>query len=90
MKRWDSECQTAFDALKMKLTGFAHNSKPFFVETDASHEGLGAVLSKDQDSQHKVIAYASRRLRPSEKNPRNYSSMKLELLAMKWEVTDKF
>ncbi|PFX11422.1 Transposon Tf2-8 polyprotein [Stylophora pistillata] len=42
------------------------------------------------DGQRKVIAYASRRLRPSEKNPRNYSSMKLELLALKWAVTEKF
>ena len=52
--------------------------------------GLGAVLSQDQDGQHKVIAYASRRLRPSEKNPRNYSSMKLELVALKWAVTKTF
>ena len=95
MKRWNSECQTAFDALKTKLThapvlGFADYNKPFIVETDASHVGLGAVLSQDQDGQRKVIAYASRRLRPSEKNPRNYSSMKLELLALKWAVTEKF
>ena len=95
MKRWNSECQTAFDALKTKLThapvlGFADYNKPFIVETDASHVGLGAVLSQDQGGQRKVIAYASRRLRPSEKNPRNYSSMKLELLALKWAVTEKF
>lgn len=95
VKRWSSECQTAFDAMKTKLThapvlGFADYSKPFIVETDASHLGLGAVLSQDQDGQRKVIAYASRRLRPSEKNPRNYSSMKLELLALKWAVTEKF
>ena len=51
---------------------------------------MGAVLSQDQDGQRKVIAYASRRLRPSEKNPRNYSSMKLELVALKWAVTEKF
>lgn len=95
VKRWNPECQTAFDALKKKLThppilGFADYSKPFIVETDASHVGLGAVLSQDQDGQRKVIAYASRRLRPSERNPRNYSSMKLELLALKWAVTEKF
>lgn len=95
MKRWNSECQIAFDALKTKLTrapvlGFADYNKPFIVETDASHVGLGAVLSQDQDGQRKVIAYASRRLRPSEKSPRNYSSMKLELLALKLAVTEKF
>ena len=95
VKRWNSECQTAFDALKTKLThppilGFADYSKPFIVETDASHVGLGAVLSQDQDGQRKLIAYASRRLRTSERNPRNYSSMKLELLVLKWAVTEKF
>ena len=83
MKRWNSECQTTFDALKTKLThapvlGFADYNKPFIIETDARQVGLGAVLSQDQEGHRKVIAYASRRLRPSEKNPRNYSSMKLE------------
>ena len=43
-----------------------------------------------KDGQRKVMAYASRRLRPSEKNPRNCSSRKLELLALKWAVTEKF
>lgn len=95
VKRWNSECQTAFDVLKTKLThppilGFADYSKPFIVETDASHVGRGAVLSQDQDGQRKVIDYASKRLRPSERNPRNYSSMKLGLLALKWAVTEKF
>jgi hypothetical protein len=37
-----------------------------------------------------VIAYASRSLHPNEKNMDNYSSMKLEMLALKWAVTEKF
>ena len=60
------------------------------METDASHDGLGAVLSQEQDGRRRVIAYASRRLRPPEKNMQNYSSRKLELLALKWAVTEKF
>ena len=37
-----------------------------------------------------MIAYASRRLRPSERNMENYSSMRLEMQVLKWEVTKKF
>ncbi|KAK3753252.1 hypothetical protein QZH41_004468 [Actinostola sp. cb2023] len=94
-QRWNSNCQKAFDTLKEKLTsppvlGYVDFSKPFVVETDASNEGLGAVLSQEQDGQRRVIAYASRRLASTERNPTNYSSMKLELLALKWAVTEKF
>ncbi|KAK3730601.1 hypothetical protein QZH41_018821, partial [Actinostola sp. cb2023] len=94
-QRWNSNCQKAFDTLKEKLTsppvlGYVDFSKPFVVETDASNEGLDAVLSQDQDGQRRVIAYASRRLASTERNPTNYSSMKLELLALKWAVTEKF
>ena len=38
----------------------------------------------------RVIAYASQSLRPSERSMHNYSSAKLELLALKWAVTEKF
>ena len=37
-----------------------------------------------------MLAFASRRLRLSEKNSSLYSSTKLEFLAMKWAITDKF
>ncbi len=35
------------------------------------------------------VAYASRGLRESELNMDNYSTMKLEFLALKWVVTEK-
>lgn len=60
------------------------------LETDASSLGLGAVLYQEQRGRKTVIAYASRRLRGAEKNDQYYSSMKLELLALKWAVTEKF
>ncbi|KAK7938602.1 hypothetical protein WMY93_001928 [Mugilogobius chulae] len=92
---WTLECQTAFDALKTALTqapvlAYAHYDKPFIVYTDASNQGLGAVLSQLQDGHERVIAYASRSLHPTEQNDANYSSFKLELLALKWAVTEKF
>lgn len=37
-----------------------------------------------------MIVYASRSLHPTERNYANYSSFKLELLALKWAVTEKF
>lgn len=92
---WTSECQQSFQTLKDQLIrapvlAYADFTKPFILEIDASHAGLGAVLAQDQDGQRKPIAFASRGLRPTERNMSNYSSRKLELLALKWAVTNKF
>lgn len=92
---WTTECDSSFNALKEKLIsspilGYPDFKKTFILETDASFDGLGAVLSQEQQHGHVVIAYASRTLRPTERNMENYSSMKLELLALKWAVTEKF
>ena len=66
-------------------------NRKFILETDASLRGLGAVLSQvDENDKVHVIAYGSWTLRPSEKSMHNYSSAKLELLALKWAVTKKF
>lgn len=37
-----------------------------------------------------MLSYASRSLRPNEKNMENYSSFKLEMLALKWAATEKY
>lgn len=58
------------------------------METDASLKGLGACLMQD-DIPH-PIAYASGGLRAAEKNCPDYSTLKLELLVLKWAVVDKF
>ena len=86
--RWTDECENAFCALKQTLTAapvlaFADYAQPFIVETDSCDKGLGAVLSQVQDGQLRIIAYASRGLRGTERNAANYSSKKLELLALK-------
>uniref|UniRef100_A0A671VB87 Gypsy retrotransposon integrase-like protein 1 n=1 Tax=Sparus aurata TaxID=8175 RepID=A0A671VB87_SPAAU len=93
--KWTGEHQRSFEALKSKLTtapvlAYADFSLPFILEVDASHGGLGAVLSQEQEGKVRPIAFASRSLRPTERNPVNYSSMKLEFLALKWAMTDKF
>ena len=66
----------------------ANYKKPFRLNTDASEKGLGAVLYQQQDhGTFRVIAYASRTLSKSE---RNYDAHKLEFLALKWSVTQRF
>ena len=93
---WTIEHQEVFDALKEALCtapvlGYPNFTREFILETDASLKGLGAILSQQQkDGSVRVIAYASRSLRPSERSMHNYSSAKLELLVLKWAVTEKF
>ena len=89
--RWNGDCQEAFEKLKSALTSspvlaFADFEKEFTVEIDASGVGLGAILSQEG----RPIAYASRTLTPAERRAKKYSSRKLELLALKWAVTEKF
>ena len=88
--------QEAFLAMKQACTtvpvlGCPDYSLPFILHTDSSTDALGAVLYQQQGSNKKddmrVIAYASRSLSPSEAN---YAPHKLEFLALKWAITDKF
>uniref|UniRef100_A0A672H4E2 Gypsy retrotransposon integrase-like protein 1 n=1 Tax=Salarias fasciatus TaxID=181472 RepID=A0A672H4E2_SALFA len=62
---------------------------PFVLHTDASDKGLGAVLYQNQNGKLRVIGYGSRTLTPAERNYRLHSG-KLEFLALKWAVCDKF
>ena len=66
-------------------------SAPFILNTDASGVGLGAVLYQKQgeEKQNRVISYASRTLSAAEQNYFLHSG-KLEFLALKWAVADKF
>ena len=50
--------------LTAPVLAFADFKKPFLLETDASIEGLGAVLSqKQEDGRYHPIAYACRGLK---------------------------
>ena len=83
----------AFEMLKRAcmnnpVLAFADYTKEFLLETDASKEGLGAVLSqKQEDGWFHSVAYGSWVLTMHEKN---YHSMKLEFVALKWAVTEHF
>ena len=87
------EALEAFKELKMRcmmvpVLAFANFKKLFQLETDASKEGLGAVLLQESDDgQFHLVAYASRELKGGEPK---YHSSKLEFLALKWAVTEQF
>lgn len=70
----------------MAHPNFTH---PFTLSTDASLDGIGAVLSQTQEGETRArpIAFASKSLSVSQKN---YPAHCLEFLALKWSVCDKF
>ncbi|KAA3484506.1 DNA/RNA polymerases superfamily protein [Gossypium australe] len=77
---WTEKCQHSFEKLKALLTEALvlvqpELGKEFVVYSDASLYGLGCVLMQEG----KVIAYASRQLKPHEKN---YPTHDLELAAI--------
>jgi hypothetical protein len=77
---WNEKCDQAFNKLKELLTKAPVLTQPepgkvYTIYSDASREGLGCVLMQDG----KVVAYASRQLKPHEKN---YPTHDLELAAI--------
>jgi hypothetical protein len=77
---WDEDCEEAFHTVRAQLTtapvlSQPNNTKSFDIYCDASGTDLGCVLMQD----NRVIAYASRVLRPHEKN---YPTHDLELAAV--------
>ncbi len=61
---WTQECDLAFNTIKRKLTsapilGYPITQGTFYLDTDASQDGIGAVLSQWQDGVERVIAYGS-------------------------------
>ncbi len=91
---WNSEHQHILEGLIHILTNppvlaYPDFDCPFILHTDASQQGLGAVLYQNQDGKMRVIGYGSRTLTPAEQNYHLHSG-KLEFLALKWAVCDKF
>jgi hypothetical protein len=77
---WTGDCAMAFSELKRRLTSAPVLTIPdqeggFQILSDASGKGLGCVLMQ----RGKVVAFASRQLRPHE---RNYATHDLELAAV--------
>jgi len=82
---WTNECELAFQSLKEKLMqapilAFPDFTKEFILDTDASFDRIGAVLSQlDEYGNEKVIAYGSHAMSPHEVG---YCITRKELLAI--------
>ena len=81
---WTIQCQESFEALRRALVSapvlvFPDCCKAFILDTDASNQGVGAVLSQEHNGEEHVVAYASRSLTKAE---RRYSVTRKELLAV--------
>ena len=75
--KWTTECEDSFQELKQRLTiapvlTLLSGFEEFVIYSNASHSGLGCVLMQNG----KVIAYASKQLKPYEQN---YPTHDLEL-----------
>lgn len=84
--QWSSDCTTAVELLKQKLTTAPIMNTPnfeqsFILEVDACEYGLGAVLVQEYDNHKYVIAYASKTLSAAE---RKFGATEREALAIVW------
>jgi transposase InsO family protein len=85
---WTAAAQTAFIKLKEALLSapclYAPDFKrPFILQTDASGDGISAVLVQQFDDGEHPIAYVSRQLNKAEKN---YAATEWECLAVVWGI----
>ena len=86
---WTDECNNAFNVLKDKLICSPILSFPnfrlfFILTTDASKQGLSAILSQvNAENKESVICYSSRTLR---QNELNYHTTEVECLALVWDL----
>ena len=90
---WDAAQEEAFCTLKKLIAedvtlAYADFNLPFRLSTDACRTGLGAVFEQEEENGNwRPIGFASRRTSETE---RNYPTHKLEFLALKWAITEKF
>ncbi|GFY02196.1 retrovirus-related Pol polyprotein from transposon 412 [Trichonephila clavipes] len=77
-------CNNAFNKLKDPLTSapvltYPEIREQFILDTESSHESVGAVLSQDIDGLERVITYFSKCLSKPE---RNYCVARKELFSI--------
>jgi hypothetical protein len=86
---WEEDQEIAFHTLKEKLMSqiilqYPDFSKEFIPTSDASNDGVGAVLSQGQIGKDLPVAYASRSFIKAEIN---YSTVEKDLAAIVWGLS---
>ena len=69
--RWNCKSEEAYEELKRRLSQhpilrLPQFDKEFILTTDASQEGIGAVLSQEYEGVKMPVMYVSRKLIPAE------------------------
>ena len=85
---WGPAQQNAFIALRKVIASqpvlsLPDYSKQFLLQTDASDQGIGAVLLQEKEGMRHPIGFASRKLLPREQN---YATIERECLAIVWGI----
>lgn len=97
---WSEKCKESFDTIKRLLCSkpiltIFDPDLPIYIYTDASIQGIGAVLKQPQNNEEKPCAYFSRKLNDTQKKKK---AIYLECLAIKeaikywqhWLIGKKF
>nr|KAG5698502.1 hypothetical protein BaRGS_005897 [Batillaria attramentaria] len=69
--------------LKMPFGMVNNPNKPFVLRTDASNDGVGAILMQEHEGKLHPVSYGSKKLSNAEKN---YSHTEKEYLAIVWRA----
>ena len=85
---WSGAQEKAYQTIKSYLTSepllrLPDPAKAPFLRTDASNNGIGAVLMQRHDEKLFPVCYASKKLSSAE---RNYSTIEKEYLAIIWGI----
>ena len=86
--KWEEPQERAFQTVRILLTRrpilrLPDPKRTFILRTDASNDGVGAVLMQVHDGKPYPVSYGSKKLTAAE---RNYSTIEKECLAIVWGV----
>ena len=81
---WTEECECAFITLRDALINppvlaYPDYDQPYYLETDASNEAVGFVLSQEREGKLRPIAYSGKRMNDAQKN---YSTTEKEAMGV--------